>query len=317
MTVSIASPAETHRRVVTVLLGAFAFVAAGALLYVLTIGANDFADYRALGYRLQGARFRTALLTERYEVASLFVLWSLAQALSPTAMIYSVGLAAFSIKSYLIHRHLHPAWVAWLVYITLFMYIPDATQIRAALGACFVLYALLTQRGPIYCAAIAVVGALFHFSALIILSLCVVAWPLAGLAAVAVMAALWNALVAAYPIAVGLRYLSGTVGGVNLTNSNFIMQVCLCAIAAYEWPRLTVTQRKGAYLLMIGAVSYVVFQDNPIFAHRFRELSVLGILPLIFSGERRFSDAKLLMLACVGYLSAYTIWFVLAKYASL
>lgn len=306
--------AESYRKGIAIILGAFAFALAARWLYVMTIGSNDFADYQDLWYRMNGSSLLVSIVRERFELGSLFLIWALSHLVGATATIYTFGLTAFSIKSYLIRAHLDLPWLAWLVYMTLFMYIQDATQIRGALGACFVLYALLVDRSRVQLALLAAFGSLFHYSALIILALWFVDRPLVALGGIALTAMFWNAIISAYPTAFGLRYLSHGTGSVNMTNSNFLAQVVLCAIAAYEWPRLSASQRRGAYLIIVGAIMYVAFRDNAVIAHRFRELSLLGVLPLLFTGERRLSDAKILMLLCVSYISLYGTWFVITKY---
>ena len=285
-------------------------------LYVLGLDvSNDAGDYRDLALRMQDVDLVDAATTERFEIGFIALYWGLAQLYSPVMAFFMTGLAALSVKYYLLNKHFHYPLIAWIVYISVFLSVHEANQIRTALAMCFVLYALIASESGKSYLLLAAAAALFHWSGLILLSLYFIRSPLIGLASVALLALAWNFIVytGAESFGSSLSYLSGTDTNVNLSSSVFIAQACLSLVCALQWRHLTAAQKKGAYLLMVGVVLYVSFYDNAIMAHRLRELSVLGILPLMFLGERRLrlTYSFLIMSLSVGYIVGYNLWVVM------
>lgn len=289
-------------------------------LYVLGLDAsNDAGDYRDLALRMQDVDLVDAVSTERFEIGFTSLYWGLAQLYSPAMAFFMTGLAALSAKYYLLNKHFHYPLIAWIVYITVFLPVHEVNQIRTALAMCFVLYALIASESGKSYLLLTAAAALFHWSGLILLSFYFIRSPLIGLASVALLALAWNFIVytGADLFGASLSYLSGTDTNVNLASSIFIAQACISAVCALQWKRLSVAQRKGAYLLMIGTVLYISFYENAIMAHRLRELSLLGILPLLFLDRRKLTYPFLIMLLCVAYIVGYNLWVVMAELSGL
>lgn len=162
---------------------------------------------------------------------------------------------------------------------------------------------------------LAVIAALFHYSGLIILFLYFVRAPLIGLALIALLSAAFDFIITSTGLASG--YLSTGYGNVNLLSSVSTMQLFLSITCALKWKSLTAAQKKGAYLIMIGTVFYFSFYNNPQLAHRLRELSLLGIFPLLFLGERKVTYSFIVMWSCVGYIVTYTLWAVIDELLSI
>ena len=68
---------------------------------------------------------------------------------------------------------------------------------------------------------------------------------------------------------------------------------------------------------MMGTIFYILFYNNAIMAHRLRELSMIGIFPLLFLGERKLEYSFIIIWLCVGYIVAYSIWIVMTEFLHL
>ena len=237
----------------------FAFSMAALFLYVLGGEAsNDAVAYEYFFHRLQDVDFGDArLVVERFEIGFLLLYWLLSHFLSASAAFYVVGLSGLSVKYYLIKNHLHYPLFAFFIYISVFLAAQDATQIREALASCFVLYALIVSKGGKSYLILGAIASLFHYIGLIIILLYFVRVPLIGLACIVLLSFIWNSLITSTELTFALNFLSDSSGQRNLTNSFFIMQLCISGVCAFQWKRLTFAQKKGAYLLMMGTVFYI------------------------------------------------------------
>lgn len=282
------------------------------LLYLLGgESSNDAQDYADLWFRLQGNGFLSAISAERFEIGFIFLYWCLSKIFSPTITFYVCGVISLAFKHYLMARHLQYASFAFITYCSIFLQVLDANQIRAALSACFVLYALLVSQGAVFYILIAIVASLFHYSGLIILFMLFIRTPFVGLCLIIFLGVYFNDIVLVSGISQLSIWLSSPEIKANLTSSIFIMQVFISIVCVIAWKGFTVEQRKGAYLIICGTFIYLTFNENAILAHRLRELSLLGILPLLFQGGRIFSVAQAFISLCVFWISSYILWFTI------
>jgi hypothetical protein len=106
---------------------------------------------------------------------------------------------------------------------------------------------------------------------------------------------------------------SNADGDVSLTNPFFIMQVCISIACAFNWRKLSEGQKRGALLNMVGVVAYIAFINNPVVAHRLRELSQIGIFAILFLGVRRLTVVKFVTGICFGFIIASTVFLVSAE----
>jgi hypothetical protein len=72
----------------------------------------------------------------------------------------------------------------------------------------------------------------------------------------------------------------------SLKNPLFILQLFSGILLLFYWRELNAFQKKGASLLIFGAAIYLIFLDDPVVAHRVREISQLGIIGLVFVQSR-------------------------------
>lgn len=308
-----------EQRALSLVGGAGLYATAAYLLYLFgKYVSNDVGEYVALWHMVRELPFLDAWLAGRFEIGSLFVFWILAQVLSPLATFYFVGLTAFSVKYHLIRKYLHYPVVALAIYVALFLHLHDANQIRAALAGCFLLYALVAPTGGrFFYLILAGIASLFHYSGLMILALYAVRTPFTGFAVIGVASVAWDYLIGgSAALSFAVVFLSKGVGEVNLTSSLFVVQVVIALASAIQWKRFSDAQRRGAYLIMCGALFYVAFIDNPIMAHRLRELSMLGVFPLLFLGDRKARYTFVAIWLGVGYVFVYNLVVVLRELLS-
>ena len=275
---------------------------------ILTV-ANDVENYVAIWEFTIGREFMSVFAERRLEVGSFFLFWFLSHYVSAIGMIFVTGLIALSIKYYLFNKYINRTLIAYLLYVITFVHMLDANQIRAALASCFLIYALLVPPKSKYtyflltCFAV-----LFHYSGVIILVLYLVRWPLTTLILVIISSLVFETLVASSELlAFATIWLSGGSGKVSLINSFWIMQVLIAIVCAFNWSRLSEGQRRGALLNSVGVIFYLAFLDNPIVAHRIRELSQLGIFPILFLGAPRWTVVKFGTALCFSYIVVYNV----------
>ena len=308
----------SKKRLFTFYASALIFLTSALLLYFLGVTtSNDVNEYKDLWNRLQNVGFMDAVSIERFEVGSLLLYWSLSQLLSASATFYTVGFTAMSVKYYLFKKHLHYPLFAWFIYITIFIHVLDTNQIRASLAVCFILYALISENHGKSYLILAVIASFFHYSGLIIVLLYFVRAPLIGVVSVTLLILFFDSIITYTDKLSFLQMFLSSPGQVNLTNSNFIVQACISIICAFKWKSLSEAQKKGAYLIMMGVIFYILFYNNAIMAHRLRELSLIGIFPLLFLGERKLEYSFIIIWLCVGYIVAYSIWIVMTEFLHL
>ena len=280
------------------------------ILYVLMITvSNDVSEYEIIWGLLQNISLSEASSSLRYEQGSLFVLWGFAGLVSSSTSFYLVGTLALSIKYYLFNRYLNNPLIAYFLYLITFVHILDANQIRVALSVCILFYALFVSPASKYTYLwLTLVAVLFHYSGVIILFLYFVRWPIVPLVAVIFGSLVFDKVIMSTDYLNFARiWLASGDGKVNLTNSFFIMQVFIFIVCAVNWKSLSEGQRRGALLNMVGVVIYISFLDNPIVAHRLRELSQLGIFPILFLGARYLTFPKLVTSICFCYIVFYNL----------
>lgn len=310
---------RAKRRALQGLLWLSLFAVSVVILYIFGVTvSNDAGEYALTWDAVQGVSFMEAFRVGRFEIGSLFVFYVFAQFLSSGATFFAVGLLAFSAKAYLLKKYLWYPFAGLCLYVGLFVYAHDANQIRAALAACVILYALLTQHSGKGYLLLAALAGVFHYSGLIIYVLYFARKPLLGLGSLVGLSLVWNQLISSSAtLRFAIIFMSNQEGEVHLTSSLFIMQTIISIVCALQWRKLSEMQRRGAYFLMTGVVCYVAFRNNAILAHRLFELSLLGIFPLLLAERHKLTYAFSIIWMGVGYMLVYNIWFIGQKLQSM
>ena len=296
-------------------LSTMVFCSAAWVLYQLGLTSHDVGQYKITWTNATNRTFSDLYSETRFEIGSSFLFWNLAQAFSAAMTFYFFGLIALSTKFYLIKKYFNYPLIVFCIYTITFVHILDGNQIRAALACTVLLYALCApSRNSFSYFILAIIAGLFHYSGIVILAFCFIRIPLFGLAGIVVLGLVYTWLIMSVDyFAFAKIWLPSPDGQVNFTSSVFILQVCIAIVCALVWKKLSDGQKKGAYLNAIGVVVYIVFSNNGIVAHRIRELSQLGILAVLFLGDKRLTYVKLVSAICLGYIVLYNVVYIVER----
>jgi hypothetical protein len=290
------------------------------VLYGLIISvANDVPNYEHIWEISQIWSFIEVFNQRRIEFGSLFILWYFANYFSAITMIFFTGAIALFAKYYLFNKYINQTFIAYLLYVVTFVHILDANQIRAALASCFLIYAILSPPKSKYTYLIlAAFGVIFHYSAVIIISLYFVRLKYVLIFLVIIASLSFDYIVISHPaLSFANVWLSGGDGHVSFINSFWIMQVLITILCVFNWKQLSEGQKRGALLNILGTVVYISFFASPIIAHRIRELSQLGIFAILFLGPQRLSAVKLGTSLCFAYIVGYNMLLIALELISI
>ncbi len=309
--------AKPKEKVVLFFLSAMVFFSAAWFLYILGLHSRDGGIYERIWHFTADTNFLDAYSQNRYEIGSYFLFWNLSQVFSAAMTFYFFGLIALSTKFYVFKKYFNYPLIVFCIYTLTFAYFLDGNQIRAALAFTVLLYALcVPPRNSFSYVILAIIAVQFHYSGIVILALYFTRFPLFGLALLVVVSFVFNWLLTSVSyLSFAKIWMASSDGQVNLTSSMFIMQVCIAIVCAFFWNKLSEQQKKGAYLNAFGVVAYVAFIDNAIVAHRIRELSMLGILAILFLGEKRLTYVKFISAICLAYVTLYNLATVVGRLA--
>lgn len=309
--------AKLTEKVLLFFLSTIIFFSAAWLLYKLGLQSRDAKTYETIWHFTVDTNFLDVYSQKRYEIGSYFLYWNLAQVFSAAMTFYFFGLIALSTKFYIFKKYCNYPLIAFCIYTLTFAYFLDANQLRAALACTVLIYALcVPPRNSFSYFILAIIAVQFHYSGIVILIFYFIRAPLFGLALLVVTSFVFDWLLASVSyLSFAKIWLSNSDGQVNLTNSLFIMQVCITIVCTLFWKSLSDQQKKGAYLNAFGVVAYVVFIDNAIVAHRIRELSMVGILAVVFLGEKRLTYVKFISAICLAYITLYNLVTVVERLA--
>ena len=287
------------------------------LYFIILTVANDVSNYVLIWEYSQDVEFIDISSMLKIEIGSFFIMWGFANFFSAYTTIYLTGLLALSIKYYLFNKYLNYALIAYVLYVLAFVHLLDANQLRAALMACLIIYALFVPPKSIFTYFfLTSIAVLFHYSGVVILALYFVRAPIFILTSVIAAGFVFDLIISSSPLfAFAMKWYSPNdlIGKVNLTNSFWIMQVLISILCAFNWNTLSEGQKRGALFNVVGVFAYVAFLDNAIVAHRIRELTQLGIFAILFLGPPRLTAVKFGTSLCFGYIVAYNLFLIASE----
>ena len=315
----IVSSQKVENFVLNSLFFIFASVVGIYLLYVFGSEgiSNDFAGYIGLFERLSYSSFNESFVREITEPGYLLIVWILSKSLSPETIFFLAGLFPLLYKINLLRR-IDYGVGAVLFYFLLFLPIQESNQIRGALAGCFILLSLfLDNHHPSRYLILGAAADLFHYSGIIIFAFFLFSKTNSNLLALIglfVVSLAWNTLltsVSAFNFL--LHQASGTELGVTFTNPIFWLQISIIISCLFIYRDLTYYQKKGFHLILLGAATYIFFADTPVIAHRIRELSLLGLFPLIFTRYTSITLSSLYNYLASLLIAVYTFSFTFGE----
>jgi len=275
---------------------------------------GELEEFDSLESALYGSRFEPGFVTISY-----FLSWP--SFMSGSGYFVLLATVSLIIKYVLFKKYLNAPNFAWLIYVVLFLPALEASQIRTAIATIVILYVMLREvrnEGFIFPAVLA---SLFHYAGLIILFFHLQKHLVIGLIAIPVLLLLFISfdiiLAVVHTDLIPFRQFASTAhtNHVNLFSSVFILQFLILLIGALNWNKLNQSQKKGLSLIIIGTVLYIGFYYNPGIAHRLREISLLGIFPLLFSGGKiKVNYSLWAMRFCVLCIVLYSLFYTLLRF---
>lgn len=295
----------------------FCFLSTLGFLFLYLFGlegiSNDLENYIGLFERLNYTSFNESLIGEITEPGYLLFAWILSKYFSADFLFILAGLFPLLYKINILRR-IDYGFAAVLFYFLLFLPIQESNQIRGALAGCFILFSLLLdQKRPLYYLLLGLTASLFHYSGIIIVAFYVFRITrsnLISLSGLLLVSLVWNTLLSEVSLLSFLAHQASAEDeiGITFTNPIFWLQVSIIISTLFIYRQLTYQQKKGFHLILLGAATYVLFADTPVIAHRIRELSLLGLFPLIFTRASKTTYSGLYNFIAAFTMGSYTFY---------
>ena len=295
-----------------------------SLLLVFYSGtiSNDFIQYQLIFNQLAASESVTeAILNYRFEPGFVLLYYSLSGTVTANSAFYIIAFASLLMKYILFIKYLDYPLTSWLIYAVLFLPFLDASQLRTAMSSAIILYTLLV---PVYKEKYilqAMLASIFHYVGLIIFILIFNRKPLFGLFVVLLAGVFLDRIlpmISSNILKFDLFVTSATNDvNSNLVNSISMAQLFISIYCIYKWSALSSVQKKGALLILVGLLVYAVLINNATIAHRVREVSLLGIFPLLFSSKIRITFSSLIAFSAIFFIFAYYLIFTTSELISL
>jgi hypothetical protein len=280
------------------------------ILYTATI-SNDFIQYQLIFNKIKASDGALeAVLENRYEPGFTILYYLLSDFVKANNAFLIVAFTILLIKYILFIRYLDYPITSWLVYIVIFLPYLEANQLRTAIASAVILYVLLTPDLKQKYILQAMLASIFHYIGLIILILKYNNKPIVSLLLILFLAGSLNSIIPLVSNSIFKfnYFLTTGTESVNLINSNTIAQFFISIYCVYNWKSFNNVQKRGAFFIIAGLLIYIILSDNPGIVHRVREVSLLGIFPLLFSGRIRVTPSSLLAFSGVLIIFTYYLY---------
>ena len=245
---------------------------------------------------------------------SLSYFLSLLPFLSGKSYFLLLAAASLVIKYRLFKKYLNFPNFAWFIYILLFIPALEASQIRTAIAMILVLYVILKANNTGFIAP-AMLASLFHFSGVIIMLLSAQKRFISGILIFLLMIFFIEDIFSfLHTDFIPLKqFFPESRNNVNLLSTVFISQFLISLFGILDWNNLNQSQKKGLFLILLGSIIYLGLYDNPSIAHRIREISLLGIFPLLFSGSIKRTRFFWIISSFIFYIVSYSFFHTLLR----
>tara|TARA_B000000460_G_scaffold249049_1_gene228377 strand:+ start:2333 stop:3151 length:819 start_codon:yes stop_codon:yes gene_type:complete len=263
-----------------------------------------------LGQVQRYGSFLEAFKNLRYEPGFIFIYYFLSGLDSGMLFLLLASLCVL-IKYAIFKKYfMHPI-IAWLLYIIIFLPNLESSQLRTAIATTVIFYVISNPVMKKNYLVEAISASIFHYIGLIILSYRLIRKPFQGLLLIILAAALFNIFITLITQYVPILILyTGFEGEANLLSSIFVAQSLIALCCILNWRLLNNTQKKGAFLIIIGAIIFIVLNEFSGIVHRIREISMLGIFPLIFSNRLRLNFPTLTLYILTAFYCLYHLFFL-------
>ena len=240
---------------------------------------------------------------------------------SPEIFFFLISSVVLIFKYRLFIKNLYSPFLAWLLYSALFIPVFESNQLRTAIATFFLLYVIMKRdKFKAFLFFPAFFSMLFHYIGFIILFFNLqkrMLFFILGFSITAVLAFKLNSILNFLDSEIlPLKIFMSTYndyGRANIFSTIHISQFCISILGLLNWKKLSQNQKRGLFLIFLGSFLYIIFSYNPAIAHRIREVSLLGIFPLLFSDKIKWSNSFALIIICVLYITGYTIYWHIVR----
>ena len=293
-------------------------VSALLLIFFANTIANDFLEYEKIydEYANFKGGFKEMMISFRFEPGFAVLYYYLGNFLSAPHLFFTLAIPAMTIKYLLFLKHLKYPVAAWFLYVLLFLPSLDSSQLRTSLASTMIIYILLSKTSNFGYVFAAITASMFHYIGAIILLIRLYRYSIFGLLLILIASVFFDdiLLLLSGPY-FKLDYFIVELNGptVNYFSTNAAAHLILSFYCFMAWRGFTDTQKKGAFLICTGIVIYYLLGYNPGVAHRIREISLLGIFPLLFFIKVRFTYNALLASIGLFYITLYNCVLVIRE----
>ena len=260
------------------------------------------------------------------QIGISYIYWALSKNLTYFQTFYTISLISLIIKFYLFNKFIDYPKSAFIVYMMSFAFIWEGNQLSQGVALIFLTYLIFSNKNNFFRdTAILLLSMLFHLTISIFFL-----YPLIHVLKFAkiklddsylILYILTSvALISAYLIgnysdfSETLDYYLNHPRKVNLFGTVFLIQLTLVISMLTYNGKLNANQRKGLYLLFVGTAVYIIFNEVSLIASRFREISIIGAFPLLFTRFDKFSINVFISRVCFSLICIHNFYIVLYIY---
>jgi hypothetical protein len=281
------------------------------VLFTSTV-SNDAAQYDLIFDAIKKSEsLWDAIISLRYEPGFTSIYYFLSFLDSRVAFIL-LGSLSLIIKYIIFRKYLPTIIFPWLCYIIIFMPALEASQIRSAVASILILYVVCTTNISNNYIFKGVAASLLHMVGVLIFAYQFVKKPFIAILLIIFAAFALNIffqlLISYFPVL--YYYRANQFGEVNLFSTIFLSQLLISTCCVLNWRLFNFTQKKGAFLIIIGTVLFISLSDFSSVVHRVREISMLGIFPILFHQQLRLTFPSLTIYIAFGYYLVYHLFFL-------
>lgn len=274
------------------------------------------------GVIIENDSFTETLYSSRFEPGFVFLSHFFSRIIhSPEAFFFLISSVVVLLKYRLFIKNLYSPLIGWLFYTVVFLPVFESNQLRTGIATLFLLYVMLARekiKGVLLFPTF--LAMLFHYLGAIILFFNLqkkLIFFILGFILLAVLSInLDNILMLLHTEVLPLKvFMSSSNDYVraNIFSSVHIAQLCICILGLMNWSKLSLNQKRGLFLIFLGSFFYILFSYNPGISHRIREISLLGIIPLLFSDKIKLTNSFLILIMFVIYITCYTVYWHIVR----
>ena len=279
-------------------------------------------DYRQYGFIYEELIIQEsltdALINFRFEPFFTLVFYYLSKILAFTPTFLLIAFTVLLAKYIIFQKFYKYPFAAWFFYMIMFLPHLEASQLRTSIAVTFLIYVISTPIPKKYYFFETIGAASFHLLGFIIIFNRFIRNIIIGLLFISFGLLAFKLLIAILTsyIPFLLIYIQNdpTLASPSLINSNVLIQAVISVCCIINWRNLNYPQKKGAFLIIIGLIIFFILFSFPGISQRIREISLLGIFPLIFYNRLSLKLPVLIIYLSLSVLFVYNSYFLVLRF---